>query len=449
MPIAHPPTIDVRVLGFAVVLTIATGLVFGLIPVLRLGRVDVAGLREGARAGSGARERVRGALVVAEVALSVVLLVSAGLLLRALWTVQRVDPGFRTSGVLTLRTDLPRPRYEATATRVAFYDRVLAEVRALPGVTDAAYIGGLPLVRGGGIWPVTLKGQATMRGGGDTASLRFVTPDYFKTMAIPLRRGRDFNASDTADRQAAAIVSESLAQRLWPDTDPIGHTFTLAFSERVVVGVVGDVHVRGLERTSEPQVYAAYRQVGDGSLIGYFPNDLAVHVSSGDPAALAAANPRDHSPRRSGAADLRRADDRSDRRAQDGVARRAAPRDRVLCRAGAPARGRRHPRLALVHGLAAHAGDRRPHRAGRRAARDSRDGHARSRGPRAHWRRRRAARSRTRLAARCRRCSPASRPATAWTFAVAIAAAIAFELAGSLLPAIRASRVDPVSAIRL
>ena len=158
LPIAHPPTIDVRVLGFAVVLTIATGLVFGLIPVLRLGRVDVAGLREGARAGSGARERVRGALVVAEVALSVVLLVAAGLLLRAFWTVQRVDPGFRTSGVLTLRTDLPRPRYEATATRVAFYDRVLAEVRALPGVTDAAYIGGLPLVRGGGIWPVTLEG---------------------------------------------------------------------------------------------------------------------------------------------------------------------------------------------------------------------------------------------------------------------------------------------------
>ena len=82
-------------------------------------------------------------------------------------------------------------------------------------------------------------------------------------------------------------MSESLAQRLWPDTDPIGHTFTLAFAERVVVGVVGDVHVRGLERTSEPQVYAAYMQVGDGSLIGYFPNDLAVHIASGDPSALA------------------------------------------------------------------------------------------------------------------------------------------------------------------
>ncbi len=448
LPIAHPPSIDLRVLAFASVLTIATGLVFGLVPVLRIGRrVDVDGLREGARAGGGAKERTRGLLVVAEVALSVVLLVSAGLLLRALWSVQHVDPGFRSVGVLTMRTDLPRPRYDATATRVAFYDRVLSDVRALPGVSDAGYIGGLPLVRGGGIWPVTLKGQAAVRGGGDTASLRYITPGYFKTMAIQIVGGRDFAESDTVDRQSVAVVSESLAQRLWPGVDPIGRTFTIALAERTVVGVVRDVHVRTLERPSEPQVYVSYRQVGDGDFIGYSPNDLAVRTS-GDPAALAA--PVRDIIRRA-APDQPISDVRT---MEEIVALKTASRGVQLRVIGLFAG------LALllaaigIHGLLSFTVSQRTQEIGVRLALGAD--------------RRRILAMITREAGGLILAGVAAgsvlayaaghamqallagvSPADGRTFAVAIFVAAAFELAGSLFPAIRASRVDPVAAIRL
>ncbi len=447
LPIAHPPTIDLRVLGFACVLTIVTGLVFGLVPVLRIGRrVDVDGLREGARAGGGPKERTRGLLVIAEVALSVVLLVSAGLLLRALWNVQHVDPGFRPAGVLTLRTDLALPRYAATATRVAFYDRVLADVRALPGVSSASYIGGLPLVRGGGIWPVALKGPSTVRGGEDTASLRYVTPDYFKTMAIGIVRGRDFSESDTADRRSVALVSESLAARLWPGVDPIGRTFTIALAERTVIGVVRDVRVRSLERPSEPQVYVSYRQVADGDFIGYFPNDLTVRTS-GDPVALAA--PVREIIRRA-APDQPISDVRP---MEDIVALKTASRGVQLRVIGLFAA------LALllaaigIHGLLSFTVSQRTQEIGVRLALGAD--------------RRRILAMITREAGGLILAGIAAgavlayaaghamqallagvSPADGLTFAVAIAVAAAFELAGSLAPAVRASRVDPVSAIR-
>lgn len=287
VPIAHPPSVDVRVLLFAAGLTLVTGVAFGLVPVLRMtGEVDMAGLAEGARAGGG-RERLRRVLVIVEVAVSVALLVSTGLLLRALMRVEAIDPGFRTSDVLTLATDLPHPRYDPTALRASFYERVLGDVRALPGVRAAGYISGLPMVRGGGIWAVGATGQEGVRGRSDTASLRFITPGYFAAMGIPLEGGRDVRSDDTLERRNVAVVSESFVRRYWPDQDPIDQTFTFAFAKRTVVGVVGDVRVRGLERMSEPQVYLPYRQVADGFLYGYFPNDLAVRTS-GDPTALIA-----------------------------------------------------------------------------------------------------------------------------------------------------------------
>ena len=294
LPIAETPSVDLRVLVVAVGLTVLTGIAFGLMPVVRIGRrPDLEGLREGARAGGGRKERLRSALVVGEVIASVVLLVSAGLLIRALQTVQAIDPGFNPESVLTLRTELPMPEYGPVVTREAYYARVLQDVRALPGVRAAGFISFLPISSfRGGIWPVSVKGDADagqdIRSANNVAAIRFVTPGYFEAMGIPLKRGRDIAESDTRGRQPVAVVSESFVKRYWPNQDPIGRHFTFAYADREIVGVARDVLFRGLERISEPQVYLSSKQVADGAIAFYSPKALAIRMTV-PPAHLAAA----------------------------------------------------------------------------------------------------------------------------------------------------------------
>ena len=287
---AAPPAIDLRVLGFALVLTVLTAVAFGLGPALAACRgLQADGLREGARAGlGGRRERWRKVLVGVEVAASVVLLASAGLLLRALGRVEAIDPGFRRENVLTLRTSLAMPAYGATARRESFYNRVLADVRALPGVTEAGFTSFLPMVMGGGIWPVEIGGQTASRAENHSASFRVVTPGYFAALGIPLRKGRVFGPLDAPGGPAAAVVSESFARRYWPGLDPLGRRFKIAFAERVVVGVAADIRVRGLEASSEPQVYVPHSQTRDNALVFYSPRDLAIRAER-DPEGLSAA----------------------------------------------------------------------------------------------------------------------------------------------------------------
>jgi predicted permease len=294
LPIASTPTVDLRVLAVAAALTVVTGIIFGMAPVLRAGgSPDLDGLREGARSGGGQKERVRSALVIAEITASVVLLVSAGLLIRALLTVQGVDPGFRSEGVLTLRTELPLPDYRRVVTREAYYARVTEDAKALPGVTSAAFISFMPMSTfRGGMWPVSVKGDGDEASGVRTANtvaaIRYVTPGFFKTLGTPLKQGRDIAEGDTGDRQFVAVVSESFVKRYFPNQDPIGRHFTFAFADRAIVGVAADVRFRGLERTSEPQVYLSSRQVSDGMITFYAPKALAIHTT-GDPAKLAPA----------------------------------------------------------------------------------------------------------------------------------------------------------------
>jgi putative ABC transport system permease protein len=292
LPLAAAPAVDLRVLLFAAALTVATGVAFGLAPVARAGGgPDLAGLREGSRAGGGRKDHVRSALVVAEVAASVALLVSAGLLVRALFTVRAIDPGFKPDGVLTMRTELPVPKYERVATREAFYTRVLQDVRALPGVKAAGYVSFLPMSSfRGGMWTVTIRGDAASvsdtRSASNVAAIRYVTPGYFAAMGIPLEIGRDIGEADNRDRQFVAVVSESFAKRYWPGGNPIGQHFTFASADREVVGVAGNVRFRGLERTSEPQVYLSSKQVADGAITFYAARALAVRAA-GSPGALA------------------------------------------------------------------------------------------------------------------------------------------------------------------
>jgi putative ABC transport system permease protein len=286
LPIAGQASLDLRALALAGVFTGLTGLGFGLIPAFRVGgRTGFGALREGARSGGGRKQRLRAVLVTVEVAMSVLLLVSSGLLIRAVWRVQAVDPGFVPDAVLTLQTALPRPKYDSPVRRAEFYRQVLTEVRALPGVQSAAYITGLPMIMTGRLGTVVITGQEVRRDVRNAASMRFVTPQFFGTLGIPLRRGRDVEESDTGDRPSVAVVSESFVTRYWPDQDPIGKQFYFVFQDRTVVGVVGDIKVRGLERTSEPQVYLPASQVPDGALINYDPKDLVIR-HSGEAAAL-------------------------------------------------------------------------------------------------------------------------------------------------------------------
>jgi predicted permease len=277
MPLASRPAVDGRIFAIAVSLSALTGLGFGLLPAVRAGRDDMfAALRGGARGGARG-QRLRTALVAVEVAMSVVLLTASGLLIRAMLSVQAVPSGFVADDVLTLRTALPLPRYEEDARRQEFYRRVLADVRALPGVDAAGYISALPMVMTGGITRVLLPGETAQRGNEQSASWRIISPGYVAAMSIPVRTGRDLMEADGSSAPLVAVVSESFVQTRLGGRDAIGQTITMRDQTRTIVGVVGDVRVRGLERTNEPQVYVPYTQPPVGLQgRGYQPQDLVV-----------------------------------------------------------------------------------------------------------------------------------------------------------------------------
>ena len=224
----------------------------------------------------------------------------------------------------------------------------------MPGVSQAAYISFLPMTMRGGIWAVVPEGAPANENAGPTASLRFVTPGFFDTMRISLRLGRDISEGDDAKAPHVAVVSESFVRRHWPGLDPIGRRFFFAFETRTVVGVVGDVRVRGLERTSEPQVYLSYQQVPDGWLVFFTPKDLVVRSRLAPDALvpevrriIAAADPEQPISDVQPLADIVTADTAS---------RRVQARVLVgFALDGISARGHRCARVARVHGVCASA----------------------------------------------------------------------------------------------
>jgi putative ABC transport system permease protein len=248
LPIEESPALDLRMIAAAIAVTFAAAAGVAVIPAFRLGRLlDTGALREGARAGTGRRtERTRAALVVVEIAASIALLVCTGLLLRALLQVQHVAPGFRADGVLAVRLQPSLSRYRDQEQRMQFYGRALSAVRALPGVTDASFISYLPMVVRGGIWPVSVDGKQEDEASAQRASFRQVTPGFFAAMETPLTRGRDFDERDAAASPPVAIVSESFVRHHWPGRDPLGRLVQLGGREWEIVGVAGDIRVRGL-----------------------------------------------------------------------------------------------------------------------------------------------------------------------------------------------------------
>jgi predicted permease len=288
LPVATQPGLDLRVLVVAALFTGLTAFGFGLWPALRAGHTGFAALRDSARAGGGQKQRARAILVTVEVTMSVILLITSGLLIRAVWRVQSVDPGFLADEVLTLRTALPRPEYDSPLRRSEYFRRVLSEVRSLPGVEAAGFTSGLPMSVTGLVTGVEVAGQDPRAERNRLVSHRWITPQYFKAMGIPLLRGRDVEDSDTRDRAWVAVLSQSFVERYWPGEDPIGHTLRHRGQPRTIVGVVGDVRVRGLERASEPQMYLPAEQIPDASPMNFDPKDLVVRHAGQDEALVAA-----------------------------------------------------------------------------------------------------------------------------------------------------------------
>jgi predicted permease len=286
LPIAARPELDWRMLALAGTFTGLTALGLGLLPTLR--DAGFAALREGARAGGGRKQRIRAVLVTVEVTMSVLLLITSGLLIRAVWRVQAVPPGFVAEHAVTLRTALSQPEYASPLRRSEYYRRVLSEVRGLPGVEAAGFTSGLPMVVTGLVTGVEIAGQDPRSERNNPVSHRWITPQYFKAMGIPLLRGRDVEDRDRRDAEWVAVVSQSFVERYWPGEEPIGKTLRHRGRPRTIVGVVGEVRVRGLERSSEPQMYLPAEQIPDGFPANFDPKDLVVRHSGQDAALIAA-----------------------------------------------------------------------------------------------------------------------------------------------------------------
>jgi len=271
LPRLETVRVDGSVLGFALGVTIITAVGAGLFPALRAARPDLTdSLKQGtAGAGTGrGRQRLRAALATSEIALAVVLVVGAGLLIRSLWQLVAVNPGFDPQGLVTFWISPPPLRAQDPARLAALYTRVEDAARALPGVTSVALTNFAPLSGGGLPSPVEIPGRAPDPLRDPRVWFMTVSPGYFRTMRIPLRAGRDFTEADLAPG-AAVIVNEAFVRAFWPGLDPIGRQVTLHkavqgrpdFGEPLpgtVVGVVGDVHHFGLDTPAEAQVYVPF-----------------------------------------------------------------------------------------------------------------------------------------------------------------------------------------------
>ena len=278
--------LDWRVLLFTAVLSLGTAILFGLVPALHLAAQDLSGsLKEGGgRSAGGVRHRVRGALVVGEIALASLLLVAAGLTIRSLQTLLHQTPGFRTDGALTTNIVLSARKYSSVSTQLATFDELERRFRALPGVRAVGATSHLPLSGRDGRRGVGIEGRAPTPDTPTRAHPRAVTPGYFKVMGITLIAGRPFTEADRADAPPVAIVNETMARRYWPSGSPIGRRIKRSDSDWIeVVGVIRDVKHWGLAAPVNPEMYFPLPQYGGGGLLTF------VIATDGDPAAIAGA----------------------------------------------------------------------------------------------------------------------------------------------------------------
>jgi putative ABC transport system permease protein len=268
LPRATEIGVDGWVLAFTIVISIASGLLAGLIPALSLSKTDPhEGLKQGGRTDSdGGSHRARKVLIVSEVALSLILLVGAGLTIRSLWKLRALDPGFDSSNVLTVSLALPETKYMKPDQQLSFFNQAIEKVRHLPGVISVGGNDTLPVSGGGSVQPVAIEGRAeALMAHQPEVNVRVITPGYFETMRIPIKQGRAFSDLDISAKRRVIVISESMANRFWPNENPIGKRLALTFRSkdemREIVGVVNDVKEYDLETSdSNATLYAPIGQ---------------------------------------------------------------------------------------------------------------------------------------------------------------------------------------------
>ncbi|MBD0371357.1 MAG: ABC transporter permease [Pyrinomonadaceae bacterium] len=287
--------LDARVIWFTCGLSLLAGLIFGLAPAWQTTRVDTnAELKAEGRGSTGgpARNRLHRLFVISEVALSLVLLIGAGLFIKSFLRLQEVKPGFDTKNVLVAKLSLPKS-YASRESVSAFIDELVPRLKALPGVKSVGAVSQLPLSGVFASIPFTIVGRPLERQAAPpSAEYRMATPEYFRTMGIPLVAGREFSDEDKSDTQLVAVVSTALARRFWPEGTPVGARIMIDDTdtgprEAEIVGVVGDVKHSSLESTPTGEMYLPFRQIHQDGVFTVRNNLFWVMRTDGDPLLLA------------------------------------------------------------------------------------------------------------------------------------------------------------------
>lgn len=257
-------TVDLRVLVFTASVSLATGILFGLAPLLQTRRGNASqALKQTARVAGGVSSRLRSGLVMSQMAIALVLLTGAALTAKSFWNLLQVSPGFRTEHILTARVSLPASRYPDVSRIAAFQSQVLERVRNLPGIQSAGLTAYLPLSGADNGWAFFIEGRPPLPVGVyNMAKYRPVSPGYFETIGIPLLRGRAFTAADSENAPPVVIINQSMARAYWGQENPVGQRLRFGGpAMRTIAGVVGDVRHEGLDGEAKPEMYVPFTQI--------------------------------------------------------------------------------------------------------------------------------------------------------------------------------------------
>jgi predicted permease len=267
LPRIEETSLDGSVLGFTAALGVVTGILFGLLPALQLSRPDVTGvLKDGGRSGTAGRSRqlARHVLVVLQLASSVVLALAAGLLIRSLIELNRIDLGFNPGNVLTAQLQVPATDYPQPADVVRFHRQVTERVAQIPGVRAAGSVRVLPLARDIGDWSIKIEGRPYVPEENPNGDYQAVTPGYFEAMGVKLVRGRFLTAADHEEAMPAVVINDTMAARYWPGEDAIGRKFMMGTDDKpwlTIVGIVGTVRHNAVVEEPRAEMYVAHAQL--------------------------------------------------------------------------------------------------------------------------------------------------------------------------------------------